>query len=291
MREPAITENDPAPESGSASDEGVVGRGAVEHEPDYRFTLANERTFLAWIRSALSLLAAGIAVVQLVPAFKLPGVRTATGGLLVVLAVLCAGTGVLRWQRVEHAMRRDGALPPQRAPWVLAVGLIILALLGLALMIVTGFTTTVESTTDRRGALTGAGYVIITFEVGGVNAFRDDVEIPRRYGLDQTVGDPLGPGGVFRFLRSVVAYREIAADLAEVAPAAQMINYANPDGDGHLVLNALGARTVGMCHSDTDFHHLRHGETYHFQPAASATCRGGMAARHGGPCRGRPCSW
>jgi putative membrane protein len=55
-------------------------------------------------------------VVQLVPAFKLPGVRTATGGLLVVLAVLCAGNGVLRWQRVEYAMRRDGALPPQRAP-------------------------------------------------------------------------------------------------------------------------------------------------------------------------------
>ena len=97
---------------------------------------------------------------QLVPAFALPGVRTATGALLVVLAVLCAGNGVLRWQRVEYAMRRDGALPPQRAPRVLAVGLIILALLGLALVIVTGFTTTVESTTDRRATLTGADYVI-----------------------------------------------------------------------------------------------------------------------------------
>ncbi|WP_433286846.1 YidH family protein [Pseudonocardia sp. CA-142604] len=111
----------------------------VEHDPDYRFTLANERTFLAWIRSALSLLAAGIAVVQLVPAFPLPGVRAVTGGLLVVLAVLCAGNGVLRWRRVEYAMRRNGALPPQRAPWVLAVGLVILALLGLALVIVKGF--------------------------------------------------------------------------------------------------------------------------------------------------------
>jgi alpha-galactosidase len=63
--------------------------------------------------------------------------------------------------------------------------------------------------------------VIITFQVGGIDAFRDDVEIPRRYGLDQPVGNTLGPGGVFRFLRSVVAYREIAADLAEVAPAAR----------------------------------------------------------------------
>ncbi|MCH6170460.1 YidH family protein [Pseudonocardia alaniniphila] len=125
-------------EGADSSEETDSGDGAVEHEPDYRFTLANERTFLAWIRSSLSLLAAGIAVVQLVPAFPLPGVRTITGGLLVVLAVLCAANGVLRWQRVEYAMRRDGALPRQRAPWVLAVGLVVLALLGLALVIVKG---------------------------------------------------------------------------------------------------------------------------------------------------------
>jgi putative membrane protein len=107
-------------------------------EPDYRFTLANERTFLAWIRSSLSLLAAGIAVVQLIPAFPLAGVRTVTGWLLVVLAVLCAGNGVLRWHRVEYAMRRDGALPPQRAPWVLAVGLAVLALVALVLVVLKG---------------------------------------------------------------------------------------------------------------------------------------------------------
>jgi putative membrane protein len=123
--------------AGSGGNAGS-GNGAGEHEPDYRFTLANERTFLAWIRSSLSLLAAGIAVVQLVPAFPLPGVRTGTGGLLVVLAVLCAANGVLRWQRVEHAMRRDRALPPQRAPWVLAIGLVVLALVGLGLVIVKG---------------------------------------------------------------------------------------------------------------------------------------------------------
>jgi alpha-galactosidase len=112
-----------------------------------------------------------------------------------------------------------------------------------------GFPTTVESTTDRRAALAGADHVIITFQVGGVDAFRDDVEIPRRYGVDQTVGDTLGPGGVFRFLRSVVAYREIAADLAELAPHAQVINYANPMAMATWYLNALGARTVGLCHS------------------------------------------
>ena len=62
--------------------------------------------------------------------------------------------------------------------------------------------------TDRRRALDGADYVIVTFQVGGLEAYRLDVEIPRRYGLDQTVGDTLGPGGVFRFLRSAPVYRE-----------------------------------------------------------------------------------
>jgi alpha-galactosidase len=112
-----------------------------------------------------------------------------------------------------------------------------------------GFPAVVESTTDRRAALAGADHVVITFQVGGVEAFREDVEIPRRYGLDQTVGDTLGPGGVFRFLRSVPAYREIAADIAEVAPGAQVINYANPMAMATWYLNALGARTVGLCHS------------------------------------------
>lgn len=100
--------------------------------------MANERTFLAWIRSSLSLLAAGVAVVQLVPAFPLPGLRTITAGLLVLLAVLAAGAGALRWQRVEQAMRRGEPLPPQRVPWVLAIGLVVLALIGLALVIARG---------------------------------------------------------------------------------------------------------------------------------------------------------
>src|SRR5918998_3893147 len=90
------------------------------------------------------------------------------------------------------------------------------------------FPTRIEATTDRRRALDGATHVVVTFQVGGFDAYWLDVVIPRRYGLDQTVGDTLGPGGVFRFLRSVVAYREIANDLAELAPRAQVINYANP---------------------------------------------------------------
>ncbi|HEU5485011.1 MAG TPA: alpha-glucosidase/alpha-galactosidase [Microlunatus sp.] len=112
-----------------------------------------------------------------------------------------------------------------------------------------GFDTEVVETTDRRAALTGADFVIITFQVGGVQSYRWDVEIPRRYGVDQTVGDTVGPGGVFRFLRSVPAYQAIVADALEVCPDAVFINYANPMAMATGYLNALGAKAVGLCHS------------------------------------------
>lgn len=108
---------------------------------------------------------------------------------------------------------------------------------------------TVECTTDRRNALDGADFVIITFQVGGIDAYRHDVAIPRRYGVDQPVGDTIGPGGVFRFLRSVPAYRAIAADMAELCPTAQLIQYANPMAMATWFLNRLGVRAVGLCHS------------------------------------------
>lgn len=107
----------------------------------------------------------------------------------------------------------------------------------------------VVETTDRRRALDGADVVIITFQVGGVEAYRHDVEIPRRYGVDQTVGDTVGPGGVFRFLRSAPAYDAIAADVLELCPDAQVINYANPMAMATAYLSAKGLRTVGLCHS------------------------------------------
>jgi len=103
--------------------------GEEDREPDYRFTLANERTFLAWIRTALALIAGGVAVVQLVPAFSIPGVRhglglllTAGGGVLAVLAIR-------RWQRVQAAMRHDADLPPSRMPLILGAAIVIAAIL------------------------------------------------------------------------------------------------------------------------------------------------------------------
>ena len=109
--------------------------------------------------------------------------------------------------------------------------------------------TQLQVTTDRRAALEGADYVIVTFQVGGLEAYKLDVEIPRRYGLDQTVGDTLGPGGVMRFLRSAPAYREIAHDMLDLCQDALLLNYANPMAMSCWYLSRLGVRTVGLCHS------------------------------------------
>ena len=112
-----------------------------------------------------------------------------------------------------------------------------------------GFATRVESTLDRKQALQGADYVIVTFQVGGLEAYKLDVEIPRKYGIDQAVGDTLGPGGVFRFLRSASAYLEIASDMLELCPKALLLNYANPMAMNCWLLSRLGINTIGLCHS------------------------------------------
>jgi alpha-galactosidase len=109
--------------------------------------------------------------------------------------------------------------------------------------------TRLQVTTDQRAALSGADFVIVTFQVGGLDAYQLDVEIPRKYGLDQTVGDTLGPGGIMRFLRSAPAYRQIAEDMHDLCPQALLINYANPMAMSCWYLSALGIKTVGLCHS------------------------------------------
>lgn len=115
--------------------EGATGGAVPEFEPDYRFTLANERTFLAWLRTALALLAAAVAVVQLVPEFAFPGARHIVGGLLAALAVVTAVAGLRRWELVNYAIRRGLPLPRHQTPRVLAAGLVLIALFGVVLVI------------------------------------------------------------------------------------------------------------------------------------------------------------
>ena len=102
-------------------------------EPDYRFTLANERTFLAWQRTALALLAAAVGVVQFLPELGVPGLRHVLGGAIGVLAMLTSAAGLHRWVQVDHAIRRDQSLPRPSTPIYLAVGLIAIGLVTVAL--------------------------------------------------------------------------------------------------------------------------------------------------------------
>lgn len=90
-------------------------------EPDARFTFANERTFLAWIRTALALLAAGVALDALNLSFP-SRTQHALAVFMVVLGLLCAASSWLRWSRAERAMRRGEPLPGAGASAVIGVG-------------------------------------------------------------------------------------------------------------------------------------------------------------------------
>ena len=108
----------------------------------------------------------------------------------------------------------------------------------------------VEATLDRRRSLDGADYVIVMIQVGSLDAFALDIDIPKRYGIDQTVGDTIGPGGVFRGLRTVPVLLDICRDMEEVCPEALLINYANPMAINCWAINrASTIRNVGLCHS------------------------------------------
>lgn len=109
---------------------------AAETEPDYRFTLANERTFLAWIRTSLGLLAGGVAVRQLVEPFDIHGGRTALAMLAIVASAVLTGGGFLRWRNVQRAMRRGQPLPPANLVPVVAAGVLVVAVAAFVLVAV-----------------------------------------------------------------------------------------------------------------------------------------------------------
>lgn len=120
-----------------------------------------------------------------------------------------------------------------------------------------GLPATIHATMDRREAIKGANYVISTVRVGGLEAFSYDIEIPLKYGVDQCVGDTLGPGGVFYALRTIPVLLDICADMRAVAPNAIFINYSNPMAmNSWAVHRAGGVRYVGLCHGVQGGHEL-----------------------------------
>lgn len=120
---------------------------------------------------------------------------------------------------------------------------------------------TVRATTNRKEALPGTDYAVCCVEVSGLACVHMDNDIPLKYGLDQCIGDTLGPGGLFKSLRTVPVFLDILRDMRELCPGAIMLNYTNPMSA--LVL--AGGRAVpeipvvGLCHSVQGTSHLLAG--------------------------------
>ncbi len=110
---------------------------------------------------------------------------------------------------------------------------------------------TIEATLDRREALDGADYAISMFQVAGYKPGTViDFEIPKKYGLRQTIADTLGIGGIMRALRTIPVFLDVCSDMAELCPDVTFLNYVNPMAMITTAINrASNIKTVGLCHS------------------------------------------
>jgi alpha-galactosidase len=108
----------------------------------------------------------------------------------------------------------------------------------------------VDASTDRKEVLKGTDYLISTIEVSGTKCVRFDNDIPKKYGIDQCIGDTIGPGGIMKALRTLPPFLEILADAKKLCPNALIMNYTNP-----MSIMSLGSTRftdqpyVGLCHS------------------------------------------
>jgi alpha-galactosidase len=136
----------------------------------------------------------------------------------------------------------------------------------------TGSNWTVEASDDRTELLPGCDYVINTIEVAGLDNVRHDYDIPMKYGVDQCIGDTIGPGGLFKALRTLPSWIDIVRDVARLAPDAQILNYTNPMSLTVLTgLRAADMPIVGLCHSVT--HTVQQLARYLDVPAAELRVR------------------
>ena len=113
-----------------------------------------------------------------------------------------------------------------------------------------GATPRIETTMDRRAAVQGADFVVNMVQIGGFDSTLVDFEIPRRYGLEFTIADTTGPGGLFRALRTFPMLSGLARDMEELCPRAVLLNYSNPMSmNMQTVFRTSSIRAVGLCHS------------------------------------------
>lgn len=108
----------------------------------------------------------------------------------------------------------------------------------------------VIASTDRREVIGGSRFVINQIEVGGLETVRYEYEIPLKYGVKQCIGDTLGPGGLFKTLRTLPSWIEIVRDIEELCPDSMILNYTNPMSAVTLLTSRItDIPVVGLCHS------------------------------------------
>jgi alpha-galactosidase len=108
---------------------------------------------------------------------------------------------------------------------------------------------TISTTTDQRRALDGADFVIVTISTGGFDSMAIDLDIPTRYGIRQSVGDTVGPGGINRSLRNIPVLVGVAEDMAVVCPDAWLLNITNPMTClTRSICRQTDVKAVGLCH-------------------------------------------
>ena len=109
---------------------------------------------------------------------------------------------------------------------------------------------TIRGSTDRRKVLEGADFVINTIEVSGTKTIRFDNDIPLEYGVSQCIGDTIGPGGIFKAMRTVPVWIEVLRDVEQMAPDSFVLNYTNPMSImTHAAMLVTDLPVVGLCHS------------------------------------------
>jgi alpha-galactosidase/6-phospho-beta-glucosidase family protein len=117
-----------------------------------------------------------------------------------------------------------------------------------------GAKATVESTTDQKGALDDADYVVVTISTGGFESMAVDLDVPARHGIRQSVGDTVGPGGINRSLRNIPVLLDIARDMEQCCPSAWLLNITNPMTClTRAVSKHSGMKVVGLCHEVGNF--------------------------------------
>ena len=134
----------------------------------------------------------------------------------------------------------------------------------------------IEATTDRAEALRGADFVILCVAIGGLAAMRNDLAIPWRYGVAQSVGDTVGPGGLARGLRHIPFAVQVAREIEQLCPNAWLLNLTNPMTTiCRAVTHATSVRTIGLCHEVGGVRHNL-AKLFDVAPAAIEMSVGGI---------------